>query len=189
MLIRAAEARDARAIASFISMAESEMVHHFTGTTDPVKSLDALEKFVMSPVPNRYSLKNNLVVEEDGKAVAAMMVFPADSQPDLDGPLLESLNARGYGLDELFFEGEPGTFYLSTMGVDPDYRGRGYGSALLTAAGKVAREKGFTRVSLLVSKGKPKARALYERLGFSPLSEVRIGDVDYIRMVKGVSDA
>lgn len=186
MIIRPAEERDVRAIASFIAMAESEMVHHFTGTTDPEKSLDALEKFVLSPVPNRYSLANNLVVEEDGRAVAAMMVFPADSQPDLDGPLLESLNARSYGLDELFFEGEPGTFYLSTMGVDPAYRGRGYGSALLNAAGDIAREKGFKQVSLLVSKGKPKAQELYERIGFAPLTDVRIGDVDYIRMVKAV---
>ena len=184
MLVREARKEDARAIASFIAMAESEMVHHFTGTTDPEKSLDALVAFILSPIRNRYSLENNLVAEMDGRAVASMISFPADSQPGLDGPLLESLNRRGYGLDALFFEGEPGTYYLSTMGVAPEYRGKGLGSALMQGGEEKARKLGFDRVSLLVSKGKPKAKALYERNGFHDLADVKIADVEYVRMVK-----
>lgn len=183
MLIRPARKDDARAIAGFIAMAESEMVHHFTGTTDPEKSLDALVPFITSPTPNRYSLENNLVVEEDGKAAAAMISFAADLQPKLDILLLETLNKRGYNLDRLFFEGAPGTYYLSTMGVDPAYRGRGFGSALMKAAEERARELGFAQTSLLVSMGKPRAMGLYERVGYVPTEEVQIADVKYHRMI------
>lgn len=184
MLIREAHAGDARAIATFISMAESEMVHHFTGTTDPEKSLDALCEFILSPVSNRYSLENNQVVEVGGRVAAAAISFPADRQPELDIPVLESMNRRGYNLERLFFEGEPGTYYLSTMGVDPDYRGRGIGSALMGAAQEKGRKLGFKEASLLVSKNKEKVKLLYERVGFRTIAEIKIGDVEYSRMIK-----
>lgn len=189
MLIRAAEEKDARAIASFIVMAESEMVRHFTGTSDPEASVRAIEEFVVAPETNRYSLANNLVAEVDGVAAGSIISFPADRQPDLDGILLDALNRRGYNLERLFFEGEPGTYYLSTMGVNPDFRGKGIGTALLAAAGQKGAELGFSRASLLVSKGKPKVQALYEKLGYSVLVGVAIGDVEYNRMVKPIGNS
>lgn len=186
MLIREAKKEDARAVASFIAMAESEMVHHFTGTTDPEKSVDALLEFILSPVPNRYSLGNNLVAEIDGQAVASAIAFPADSQPELDIPIIEAMNRRGYNLERLFFEGEPGTFYLSTMGVNPAYRGRGVGSTLMQAAQDKGKRLGFKEASLLVSKGKPKVQALYERTGFKVVADIKIADVEYCRMTRAL---
>lgn len=184
MLIRTAKVEDAMAIGGFIVMAESEMAHHFTGTTDPEASARALVDFVLNPVPNRYSLANNLVAEVDGRVGGAIMSFPADRQPQLDTVLLAALNRRGYNLEKLFFEGEPGTYYLSTMGVCPELRGRGIGSTLLTAAEAAGAKQGFARASLLVSKGKEKAKKLYERLGYRVTTEVAIADVGYFRMLK-----
>ena len=187
MLIRAAKKEDAPAIADFIAMAESEMVHHFTGSTDPEKSREALQEFILNPTLNRYSLENNLVAEVDGQAAGSMISFPADKQPDLDHVLLDALNKRGYGLDKLFFEGVPGTYYLSTMGVNPQFRGRGIGSALMAGSEKEAARQGFSRLSLLVSKGKPKVQALYERLGYKAVEDVQIADVLYRRMAKDIA--
>lgn len=184
MRIRPASPADSRAIAGFIAMAESEMVHHFTGTTDPEVSKTALEKFILSPIKNRYSIDNNTVADIDGEVAGSIISFPADEQPSLDTILLEDLNARGYGLTELFFEGEKGTYYLSTMGVDPKFRGQGVGTALMAAAEQKGRDLGYEFVSLLVSKGKPRARALYERVGFDVVEETRIADVEYYRMHK-----
>lgn len=186
MLIREANAGDAAAIASFIVMAEGEMAQLFTGLDDPAKSAEALIPLVLSPVPSRYSLENNLVVEMDGKAAAAVMSFHADRQPELDIPLLASLKKRGLQLDSLTFEGEPGTYYLSTMGVDPAHRGKGLGTALIAAAQEKGRRLGFDRLSLLVSKEKGKAKALYQRLGFEAVSDVDIAGFEYERMVKAI---
>lgn len=183
MIIRPARKDDARAIAGFIAMAESEMIHHFTGSNDPEQSREALVRFITSPTPNRYSLENNLVVEEDGKPAASMISFAADLQPKLDLLLLEDMNKRGYNLDKLFFEGVPGTYYLSTMGVDSAYRGRGFGTALMQAAEERARTLGFAQTSLLVSRDKPRAMALYERVGYSVAEQVQIADTSYSRMI------
>lgn len=184
MIIRAGTVEDAPAIARFIAMAEAEMVPLLTGFDDAEKAGEKLAAWVASPTPNRYSYHNNLVVEADGKPVASLISFAADAQRELDALLLEDLNRRGVKLDKLFFEGAPGTYYLSTMGVDPEYRGRGYGSSLMAAAGEKARKLGFARLSLLVSKDKPRARALYERLGFAVSDEARVGESEYYRMIR-----
>jgi ribosomal protein S18 acetylase RimI-like enzyme len=52
------------------------------------------------------------------------------------------------------------------MGVTADCRGRGIGKALLRAALAAAREKGFTRIELMVRADNPLAKKLYEQFGF-----------------------
>lgn len=187
MHIRPAQPSDAPAIADCIALAESEMVQFFTGKSDPADIRKELLPLVLGSKSNRYSLDNNLVAEVDGVPAGSIIFFPADRQPELDKPLLEYLRTRGIDLPELFFEGEPGTLYLSTMAVLPDYRGRGIATSLIPAAEAKGAELGFARTSLLVSAGKPKARGLYERLGYAVLREVRIADVRYSRMIKAIA--
>ena len=62
-----------------------------------------------------------------------------------------------------------------SMGVDPDCRGRGIGTALLDALIARARVLGLRAVSLSVEDGN-RARALYERAGFRVVG--RNGDSD-----------
>lgn len=184
MLIRQARPEDADAVAAAIVAAEGEMILFFTGVSDPEKAANVLKKFVLSPTPSRYSLENNLVAVLDGRAVGAAMSFPADSQATLDLPILEAVRARRIALDRLAPEGEPGTWYVSTMGIDPACRGRGIGSALLQASIEKGKAAGYEKSSLLVARDKPRVRELYERLGFTKLTDVVIGDTTYSRMIK-----
>ena len=52
------------------------------------------------------------------------------------------------------------------MGVVPEYRRRGIGKALLSAALSSAKEKGFERVELEVFASNSAALALYDQFGF-----------------------
>lgn len=186
MIIRPAQREDASAIAKHIAMAEGEMMTLFTGSEDKKTQHDWVEKFILSTVPNRYSLGNCLVADIDGKAVGMVLAFPADAQPGLDTILVEDLNRRGHSLTQLSFEGIAGTYYLSTMGVDPDQRGKGVGAALMNAAMENGRELGFGRVSLLVSLDKPRAQALYERQGFLVVQPYEIAGTKYNKMIKTI---
>lgn len=56
--------------------------------------------------------------------------------------------------------------YLANMGIIPELRGTGIGSALLKSQVQNARENGYDTVSLDVADDNPKAEALYRRLGF-----------------------
>jgi ribosomal protein S18 acetylase RimI-like enzyme len=69
----------------------------------------------------------------------------------------------------------PGDLYLDGIVVDPSLRGQGIGSALVAAFEHLARENGFTTVSLEVIDTNPRARNLYERLGYSQITTHTMG--------------
>lgn len=69
----------------------------------------------------------------------------------------------------------PGELLLDGVCVAAEARGRGTGTALLAAADDVARAAGATAVRLSVVDANPRARALYERLGFVAGRTVRAG--------------
>lgn len=60
----------------------------------------------------------------------------------------------------------PGTPAVSNLGVLPAWRGRGVGSALITAAEQRIRDRGYRQVSLAVGQDNNAAAPLYTRLGY-----------------------
>jgi ribosomal protein S18 acetylase RimI-like enzyme len=69
------------------------------------------------------------------------------------------------GRDELF---------IQKVGVSPEMRGRGLGTALISERIAAAREKGFRRCVLDVAATNPGAQRLYERMGFEVTGERRL---------------
>ena len=67
-----------------------------------------------------------------------------------------------------------------TIGVEPEQRGRGVGTALLEALATLAREHGFARLSLSVEPANPALR-LYERLGWRAVGVDDGGSVVMLR--------
>ena len=63
-------------------------------------------------------------------------------------------------------ETEAGEFYLDSVGVHPEYRGRGIATRLFEAQIARAASLGHNAVGLIVDIDKPQAEALYARLGF-----------------------
>ena len=55
---------------------------------------------------------------------------------------------------------------IQTIGVLPDYEGRGIGTAMLTSMLKEARRRGAAETLLEVREDNPRARRLYELFGF-----------------------
>ncbi len=68
--------------------------------------------------------------------------------------------------------------HISTIVVAPDAEGRGVGQALLTAAEKWTRERGYRLLTLNVFEANTAARRLYERAGF------RIDTIKYARLLE-----
>lgn len=63
-------------------------------------------------------------------------------------------------------ETEAGEFYLDSVGVLPEYRGQGIATLLFEAQCERAASSGHKVAGLIVDVDKPKAEALYARLGF-----------------------
>ncbi|HEX8833064.1 MAG TPA: GNAT family N-acetyltransferase [Abditibacteriaceae bacterium] len=60
---------------------------------------------------------------------------------------------------------------IQSLRVFPAFRGMGIGSHLLNACEDMVRERGFSHVSLAVALENPRARSLYERVGYQAVGE------------------
>jgi ribosomal protein S18 acetylase RimI-like enzyme len=63
---------------------------------------------------------------------------------------------------------EDGQWHLVGMWVSPKVRGTGVADRLVAAVCELARQAGFTSVTLWVTEVNDRARAFYRRLGFAP---------------------
>jgi len=63
---------------------------------------------------------------------------------------------------------EDGQWHLVGMWVSPKIRGTGAADRLVVAVCELARQSGFTSVTLWVTEVNDRARAFYRRLGFTP---------------------
>ena len=72
----------------------------------------------------------------------------------------------------LDLRGVAGAPYIKSVGVRDDVRGRGVGSRLMEHAETICRQDGARDVFLCVSSFNPRARALYERLGYELIGEL-----------------
>jgi len=62
-------------------------------------------------------------------------------------------------------------YYISSVAVAPDHRGRGIGARLIAQARTEAGRSGSRSIVLDVETDNPRAQRLYERLGFRVVSE------------------
>lgn len=63
---------------------------------------------------------------------------------------------------------EHGQWHLVGMWVSPKVRGTGVADRLVAAVCELARQSGFTSVTLWVTEVNDRAKAFYRRLGFTP---------------------
>jgi ribosomal protein S18 acetylase RimI-like enzyme len=87
---------------------------------------------------------------------------------------------RSVALNLLQREVDNDRFLIDGICVSKEMRGRGIGSALLRALIVEARWRGFPAIRLDVVDSNLRARALYERMGFSPWRKDSTGALKYV---------
>lgn len=103
--------------------------------------------------------------------------YEACAQAHQDGALhflIADFNAFPVGQILIHWAGKPTHPHipdLQSLRVFPAFQGMGIGSKLLEAAEKIVAQQGFAQVSLAVGLENPKARKLYERLGYHAIGE------------------
>lgn len=114
-----------------------------------------------------YSYLNTRIAEVNDKAIGALIGY--------DGARYAAMRAKTFGLvrqtsgmdlTKNAMETVSGEFYLDSMAILPEYRGREIGQQLMRDRMEWAKHDGFEAVTLLVDKEKPRLQAYYEELGF-----------------------
>ena len=165
-------------IASLIMEAmNAECCQNFAGPKHTLADFHRMMTGLVEMEDSQYSYRNTLVAYTSSGILAGVCVA-------YDGGQLRQLRRRFYEAAEDAFgidyrgmvdETEEGEFYIDSLAVSSNFRGKGFASELLKATIARGQELGIPAVGLLVDKGNPKAEALYTRLGFEYVNDTTWG--------------
>lgn len=130
------------------------------------------------PIPDhRLSYEFTQMVIHDSKVIGAMVLFPGSEIGRLDRrlylPILkqykfaETLKLIRRGFPLIFIkETTRDEYFLSNLVVKRHYRNKGIGEKMLHHAEELAKEAGFSKISLIVDLENQNARRFYDRHGY-----------------------
>ena len=176
VLLRPAQPDDAVIAASLLHLAMGGTAELFADSESglsPGKLLAAL----FTCRGGRFSYQFGTVLKADNVLSGLLISFPASKMMLLD--LITGINLLSVlGLRAMIrltkkmssmisvHEAERGEYYISNLGVLPDFQGNGYGARLLTFAEEQARKLMLRKCSLTVDEHNDGAIRLYQRYGY-----------------------
>lgn len=183
--IRQAQPQDAHAVVPLIIDAIGEIANRLTGEqTASMVEQELTELFRRED--NRHSYLNTYVAVEGEQILGILVYYNGEQAITMDANLVKWLkekNAPSITIDKEAHEDE---YYIDTVCVAPEARGKGIGTLLIQFAIDQTKERGFTKLSLNVETQKEDARRLYERMGFVITEPWSIIDEPFHHMVKQI---
>jgi len=115
-----------------------------------------------------FSYRNAAVIEREGAVAACLIGYPLADAPELIGADMPAMFVPLQELENL----APGTWYVNVLAGHPQWRGQGFGAALLKHAETLARGAGVkSGMSVIVADNNAGARRLYERAGYREVAK------------------
>lgn len=132
-----------------------------------------------------YSYNNTDIALCDGRPAGVLISYDGADYNDMANRTF-SLVAKAMGKEKLNpgTETGPGEYYMDSLYVLPEFRGRSIGKILMENGFEEIKSKGFTRVTLLVDIVKPWLHKLYGSVGFVMESEVMFFGEPFYKMAK-----
>lgn len=161
-------------IASLIMEAMNpECCQNFAGPGHTLVDFHRMMTRLVEMEDSQYSYRNTLVALTSSGILAGVCVA-------YDGGELRQLRRRfieaaqeAFGLDYsgMADETEEGEFYVDSLAVSSNYRGKGIATELLRATIEKGIQRGIPTIGLLVDKSNPKAEELYSKVGFQYVND------------------
>lgn len=138
---------------------------------DPDETWSRIFMALAERYDSQYSYTNALkAVTEKGEIAGIIVAYDGGRLAELREQFFKQFRkAFGREIGPVANETEPGEWYLDSLAVFPEFRGRGIATTLIKAA--IQRAPGGLRPGLLCSKTNPAAARLYENLGFRKVGE------------------
>lgn len=121
-----------------------------------------------------YSPANTVIAEIDGMSIGMLTAYDGAGYHDMrvrTSALIRQ--SMGVTFENMEDESEAGEYYLDSLAVLPEYRGRGIGRRLLEHGIRQGRSLGLT-VTLAVDPVNERAQRLYRSLGFTHQRDIFI---------------
>lgn len=180
--IRRAKPSDAEAAAKLIRMAIKDIAEALTGEEEEEQILEVIALFFKKET-NRLSYENCFVCEINGAVAGLILYYYGGDAVELDEPLAARLRSMNKD-SKIEKEADEEDLYIDTLCVNPEFRGKGIGTALVEYVERHMKEKEYKRFSLVVEQNNAKAQKLYTGLGYLELKKIMIHDHLYEYRVK-----
>ena len=165
--VRPAKVTDCAAIAQLYSISSDGVADYvWTQIAEPGENILAIGQQRYERTDTDFSYENCHVVEQDNQVIGLLSSFAIHIDPDYveDDPILAPF---------MILE-EDDSYYICGVSLFEQYRGQGIGSDLMALAENLAKEKGFSKTSLVVFEDNAGAKKLYERLGYKEVKRSTI---------------
>jgi ribosomal protein S18 acetylase RimI-like enzyme len=114
-----------------------------------------------------FSYRNAIVLEQEGRVAAGLIGYPLPDRPEPIADTMPRIFVPLRQLENL----APGTWHVNVLAAYPEFRGQGFGTALLAVAETIAAAAANAALSLIVSDTNAGARRLYERIGYGEVAQ------------------
>ena len=130
-----------------------------------------------------YSAPNTTIVEVDGKPAGMITAYDGSRYSDMRRVTMALVKEHmGIDLSDMEDESEAGEYYLDSLAVLPECRGRGLGRMLLKHQIAEGLRRGLN-VTLAVDPVNTNAQRLYRDLGFVDMRDIYIFGHTYWKWV------
>ena len=185
--VRKALSEEASFIARNIMAALGTDVFNSPFSDEDFKILETLTS-VCKRTDTLYSYRNTLVATVFGLPVGSLTSYNGALYKDMKELTYSIIKDKcGFTLPPMDDETGEGEYYLDSLAVLPSMRGHHIGRTLIHQALEIAEGLGFSKVSLIVTKGEEKLKALYADCGFEEDGVRKCFGHEYVHMVNMIA--
>lgn len=181
--VRAAQPTDATACVPIIIATIGSIAYTLSGSDNKQITLQVLTHF-FEQTANRISYQNCLVIEVSGQIVGVLVAYHGSQTNTLDQPYIDHILHTTKQQVAITKEAQDDEYYLDTIGILPNHRGKGYGTVLINAFEKQAAQLGYSKLALLVSKKNEGAYKLYKHLDYIADYDIAFSEYQFWHLVK-----
>lgn len=150
-----------------------------------------LKNIVVDAMENphyRYGYEHTWVYEEDGQIIGALFGYPGNLEDFVDGPLAFSLVEHGYSAlpPKEGKEALPHQWLLAAVVVAPRYRGKGIAQQLVEVADNLAKEAGYSTISVNCPGRHECFKHILSKAGYRESTRLLISNLPFFHMTKKV---
>lgn len=182
-MIRKAKPADADFAAPLIYEAIGDIAHTLTGTTEAAEAIRVMSQF-FTQTGNRLSYENAVIALHGDEPVGLALFYHGSQTEKMDRPFAKHVEKVVGTAPYIVKEARDDEFYLDTLVIQEEYRGRGMGKALLRAFEEASKSRGHDKMALLVDEENHRARELYESIGYRQDGTVMVSGHRFRHMVK-----
>ncbi|WP_267525204.1 GNAT family N-acetyltransferase [Campylobacter sp. MG1] len=164
-------------VCDILDLAQDTFTQKLFCEDDELKKMQVFYKFYGND-KCRFALDNIFVYEIDKNIVAACCAYGSSEYSDL--AIEEYLLYKGIDF-KIIKEFDDGEFYIDSIAILPDFRGKGILKKMLEYANIKAKNNGYKIISLIT-----KTPEFYKNYGFKTIKETNFNDEIYLKMIKNI---